>query len=535
MCMGVATANSILVVSFAREQLPKARSGRRRAGGGRTRFRPVLMTALAMIIGMAPMAIEPGQNSPLGRAVIGGLLFATFATLLFVPTVFSIAHRRQHSQSQAPSRSPACPPTPDPEPPCLLNSPIPPQAAPRPAGARRLRDRRDRPRGLRRDGSRQEPAGGRGLDQRAGDPDRATCPARARAREQELILPGNVERFYAGSLFARASGYVTAWHKDIGAHVTKGETLATISAPDLDQQLEEAKAQLVQLQAAVEQAQANADLGQVTDQRTSQLVAQGWSSKEQGDTDRLTAASRAAALSVAKANVIAQQAAVSRLEELTRFEQIKAPFDGVVTARNVDIGDLVNAGGTTGRALFHFADIHRMRIYVNVPQAFLSELSPGIKATLHLPGQKETFEAQLVSTSNAVTETSRTSLCRAPGRQFRRQAVARRFRGGSFPHSRRSELADRFAHCAHLRPQRHASRRTRPRRQGRLEARCRLAAISENEGADRVRPLAIRPARRQPAPKSIQTGDVVRIAGADGKTPAVAAAGKAEPAPAKSD
>jgi membrane fusion protein (multidrug efflux system) len=228
--------------------------------------------------------------------------------------------------------------------------------------------------------------------------------------EQELVLPGNVAAFNTGSLFARASGYITAWHKDIGAHVTKDEILATISAPDLDQQLEQARGQLVQLQAAVQQAQANADLGRATDVRTSQLVVQGWQSKQQGDNDRLNAASQAAALSVAKANVVAQQAAVKRLEELTAFEEIKAPFDGIVTARNVDIGDLVNAGGNTGRALFQVADLHRMRIYVQVPQAFLGELAPGVKATLHLPGQKETFEAQLVSTSNAVAETSRTSL-----------------------------------------------------------------------------------------------------------------------------
>jgi membrane fusion protein, multidrug efflux system len=228
--------------------------------------------------------------------------------------------------------------------------------------------------------------------------------------EQELVLPGNVAAFNTGSLFARASGYITAWHKDIGAHVKKDEVLATISAPDLDQQLEQAKGQLVQLEAAVQQAQANAELGKATDQRTSQLVVQGWQSKQQGDNDRLNAASQAAALSVAKANVVAQEAAVKRLVELTAFEQIKAPFDGVVTARNVDIGDLVNAGGNTGRALFQIADVHRMRIYVNVPQAFLGELSPGIKATLHLPGQKETFEAQLVSTSNALVEASRTSL-----------------------------------------------------------------------------------------------------------------------------
>jgi membrane fusion protein (multidrug efflux system) len=230
------------------------------------------------------------------------------------------------------------------------------------------------------------------------------------AAGQELVLPGNVNAYYTATLFARASGYITAWNKDIGAHVTKGEPLATISAPDLDQQLEQAKAQLLQMNAAVEQAQANADLGKATEARTSRLVAQGWTSQQQGDTDRLTSASSTAALAVAKANVVAQQAAVNRLVELTGFEQIKAPFDGVVTSRNVDIGDLVSAGGTTGTALFQVADIHRMRIYVNVPQAFLGELKPGVKATLHLPGQNEAFEAELVSTSNSLLENSRTAL-----------------------------------------------------------------------------------------------------------------------------
>ena len=229
-------------------------------------------------------------------------------------------------------------------------------------------------------------------------------------QEDQLVLPGTVNAFNESALFARASGYVTAWTKDIGAHVVKGDVLATISAPDLDQQYAEAKAQLAQFQAAVEQAQANAELGQATDQRTERLVVQGWSSKEQGDTDRLTAASRLAALSVAKANVLTQQAVVARLAELSRFEDIKAPFDGVVTARNVNIGDLVNAGGTTGRALFQIADLHRMRIYVNVPQAFLGEIKGGLKATLHLPGDKDTVEAQLASTSNALAESSRTAL-----------------------------------------------------------------------------------------------------------------------------
>ena len=228
--------------------------------------------------------------------------------------------------------------------------------------------------------------------------------------EQPLLLPGNVTAFNMSALFARASGYVTAWHNDLGSHVKKGDVLVTISAPDLDQQLQEAKAQLLQLQAAVLQAQANAELGQVTNGRTARLVAQGWSTLEQGDTDRLTADGRNAALAVAKANVAAQEAAVGRLQELAGFEQIKAPFDGVVTARNVNVGDLLNAGGVTGRALYQVADIHRMRILVNVPQAFLGELKRGVKATLHLPGMQETFDAELTSTSNALEENSRTAV-----------------------------------------------------------------------------------------------------------------------------
>ena len=228
--------------------------------------------------------------------------------------------------------------------------------------------------------------------------------------EQDLTLPGTVSAYTTGSLYARASGYITAWTKDIGASVKKGDVLAEISAPELDQQLAQARAQLIQLQAAELQATADSDLSVANNQRTSRLVTQGWSSVERGDTDRFTAASRQAALQVAKANIVAQQAAVSRLEELERFKRIVAPFDGIVTARNVDIGDLVTAEGKSGHALFQVSDLHRMRTYVNVPQAFLEAMKPGLKATLAVVGKHETFPAEVVSTANAVSETSRTVL-----------------------------------------------------------------------------------------------------------------------------
>ena len=165
------------------------------------------------------------------------------------------------------------------------------------------------------------------------------------------------------------------------------------------------------MQAAVEQAQANADLGQ--GDRSADLAARRSGLDEQGagrhgSLDRGVARCGAGGREGECRSPAGGGKPAGGVDRGSK--QITAPFDGVVTARNVDIGDLVNAGGTSGRALFQIADIHRMRIYVNVPQAFLGELAPGVKATLHLPGQKETFEAELVSTSNALAENSRTAL-----------------------------------------------------------------------------------------------------------------------------
>ncbi|MGH6811946.1 MAG: efflux RND transporter periplasmic adaptor subunit [Methylocella sp.] len=214
--------------------------------------------------------------------------------------------------------------------------------------------------------------------------------------EGELRLPGNVSAFFTGSIFGRVNGYVKDWYDDIGAHVKKGQVLAVIDTPELDQQLAQARADLVR-------AQADEQLAQVTFDRWKVLAKRNIVSQQAKD-------ERFGALGARTAGVQAAQANVARLEALTSFKNLTAPFDGIVTARSVDIGDLVNAGGKTGKALFVVSDVHMMRIYVDVPQAFLGEMKANLKATLRLPGMDETFQARLLTTSNAVSVQSRTGL-----------------------------------------------------------------------------------------------------------------------------
>jgi RND family efflux transporter MFP subunit len=214
--------------------------------------------------------------------------------------------------------------------------------------------------------------------------------------EGELVLPGNVSAFYAGSIYGRVSGYVKDWYDDIGAHVKKGQVLAVIDSPDLDQQLAQARADLIR-------AQANEQLAQVTYERWKTLSKQNIVSQQAKDEKFGDASAKTAAVQAAQANV-------ARLEAMTSFKNLTAPFDGIVTARSVDIGDLVDAGGKTGKALFVVSDVHMMRIYVDVPQAFLGEMKENLTATLRLPGMDETFQARLLTTSNAVSQQSRTVL-----------------------------------------------------------------------------------------------------------------------------
>jgi RND family efflux transporter MFP subunit len=232
------------------------------------------------------------------------------------------------------------------------------------------------------------------------------------APDQTMVLPGQTMAFIDTPIYARASGYLKSWSYDIGAHVKRGDVLAQIETPELDQQLREAQAQLAQNQAAVTQAAANMDLAKLTSGRTSELVRQGWNSRQQGDQDRLTYAGSTAAVDVARANVRVAQAQVDRLEELTRFESVVAPFDGVLTARNTDVGALINAGaGSPATELFHMVSTQTLRIFVAVPEIDAPNLHAGDVATVtfdEYPGQ--TFKGTLARTDGSITPASRTLL-----------------------------------------------------------------------------------------------------------------------------
>ena len=224
-------------------------------------------------------------------------------------------------------------------------------------------------------------------------------------------LPGSMQAFDAATLYARATGYVSARNVDIGSRVHKGDVLAVISAPDLDQQLAQARAQLLQMQAALVQASAQRSLAHVTNQRTSRLVAEGWDSRQQGDQDRTTLSTQSAGVGVAQANVAAQQAQVNRLRELTGFERVTAPYDGVITARDIDVGNLVTADAATGTPMFAIAHNDVLRVQVYVPQEYVFGLSDGQEATItvpQLPGK--VFHGRVARNAASLASDTRTLL-----------------------------------------------------------------------------------------------------------------------------
>jgi RND family efflux transporter MFP subunit len=226
-----------------------------------------------------------------------------------------------------------------------------------------------------------------------------------------IDLPGTMQAFDAATLYARATGYIEQRNVDIGSHVHKGDVLVVIAAPDLDQQLAQARAQLVQMQAAFQQSLAGRSLAAVNNQRTSTLVREGWNSRQQGDTDRTTFQTQTAAVRVAQANIAAQVAQVNRLVELTGFERVVAPFDGVITSREVDVGTLVTADQASGTPLFGIARTDVLRVQVYVPQEDFFGLHNGDAATVtvpQLPGR--VFHGTVARNAAALSTDTRTLL-----------------------------------------------------------------------------------------------------------------------------
>jgi RND family efflux transporter MFP subunit len=209
-----------------------------------------------------------------------------------------------------------------------------------------------------------------------------------------LMLPAEVRPWLDASIYAQVSGYLQNWLVDIGAHVKEGQLLATISTPEVDQQLEQANAQLVL-------AKANLELAKVTNVRWQALVKKAAVSEQE-------AAEKSAALAVAEANVQAYTANVRRLEAMKAFQRVIAPAAGTITLRDVDIGDLIVAGAG-GKELFHLAQTEKLRIYIRVPEPNAPDVSPGQAAELtvsQFPGK--TFPAKVITTSEAVSPVSRT-------------------------------------------------------------------------------------------------------------------------------
>jgi RND family efflux transporter MFP subunit len=212
----------------------------------------------------------------------------------------------------------------------------------------------------------------------------------------DLTLPGMIQAFSQSPIYARVDGYVRTWHVDIGAHVTKGQLLAEIDAPEVDQQLNQARAML-------KQAETSLGLAEVTAPRYQELIKTNSVSQQEVDQNNQNLAAQTA-------NVQAATAAVNRLEQMQGFEKIVAPFDGVITQRKTDFGDLVNAGNAgVGRELFQISQNNIVRVFVTVPEEFSKQVRPGTKASMDLTSlPNRHFAAAVTRTTDAIDPNSRT-------------------------------------------------------------------------------------------------------------------------------
>jgi RND family efflux transporter MFP subunit len=242
-------------------------------------------------------------------------------------------------------------------------------------------------------------------------PNVRTAPVRASGSTLSVIWPATTEAFEQANLYARASGYISKRNVDIGSRVKAGDLLVEIIAPELDHQITQAEGTLAQLKASLLLARANRDLAQVTWDRENPLVQKNVLTAEQGDTDRLTLLARREAVAVAEANIEAQTAQLRVLNQFKAYQSVVAPFDGVITQRNIDVGSLVQANATSGTFLFTLMHKDTLRIQLYVPQDEAFGVAPGVDAVIRVPEMPgREFRGHVTRIANALQPGSRTLL-----------------------------------------------------------------------------------------------------------------------------
>jgi len=238
-----------------------------------------------------------------------------------------------------------------------------------------------------------------------------TAQVRAGNDVISISQPATTLAFEAANIFARTSGYIATRKVDIGDHVKAGDLLAEITAPELDHQIAQAQATLAQNQATLQQTLASRDLAKVTSERDGRLVQQGWVTLQQGDTDRLTLEAQKAAVGVAQSNIAAQEALIKVLQQTKAYQSVTAPFDGVITQRNIDVGSLVQGNAASGTFMFEIMQNDVIRVWVYVPQDAAFGVVPGIDAIVRVPELPDReFQGTVTRIADALQSGTRTLL-----------------------------------------------------------------------------------------------------------------------------
>ena len=246
---------------------------------------------------------------------------------------------------------------------------------------------------------------------RANIPSVRTEMVRASGNLMTVTLPATTLAFNTANIYARASGYIEKRYVDIGSRVRAGQPLADIIAPELDSQIAQSEATIAQAQASLRQTEANRELARVTTARSAPLARAGWVTLQQADQDRLNYQAQQQAASASQANITAQQAQLKVLRQQKAYQQVVAPFDGIVTQRNVDVGSLVQADIASGTAMFTMVHSDVIRVQVYVPQDAAFGLAPGVEATVRVPELPDrSFRGTVTRIADALQPGTRTLL-----------------------------------------------------------------------------------------------------------------------------